>query len=56
MYDAQVPTVPWYRRYLRYLPRERNLERYQLWYVLELWYVLGSDELGAVSAQCSYCS
>ena len=32
--------VPWY------LPRERNLQRYQLWYVL------GSDELGAVSAQC----
>ena len=34
--------VPWYL----YLPRERNLQRYQLWYVL------GSDELGAVSARC----
>ena len=40
-YGTEVGTmVPWY------LPRERNLQRYQLWYVL------GSDELGAVSAQC----
>ena len=27
-----------------------TVQRYQLWYVL------GSDELGATSAQCSYCS
>ena len=48
--QAGAGTVPAYGPRIFVFTSMKLLQRYQLWYVL------GSDELGAVNAQCSYGS